>query len=114
MARTALTILYQNRFTALSNVTNPPVAADVANGNICGNDGYTELELTLAGGVARTFTVAIPTGVDIDLAAPSRTYPLPANGVYRAGPFPMDVYGAQLLMNASGAGVSVRAISLRG
>lgn len=114
MARTVLTVIHENRFTLISSVTTPPVAMDVANGNVSSNDGYTEIELTLAGGVARTVTVAIPGGVDTDLAAPSRTYTLPVNGVYRSGVFPTDVYGAELLLNASGAGVSIRVFSLRG
>lgn len=114
MARTVLTVIHESRFVLVSSVTTPPVAMDVANGNLVANDGYTELEMTLTGGVARTVSVAIPGGVDIDLAAPSRIYTLPANGVYRSGVFPMDVYGAELLLNASGAGVSIRVFSLRG
>ena len=114
MARTILRVIHQDRFTLISSVTTPPVAMDLANGNICGNDGYTELELTLTGGVARTVTVDIPGGVDLDLVAPDRIYSLPANGIYRAGPFPVSVYGAELLLNASGAGVAIRVFSLRG
>jgi hypothetical protein len=114
MARTVLTLIRENRFTLISSVTTPPVAMDSVNGNLVANDGYTEIEMTLTGGVARTVTVDIPGGVDFDLVAPDRIYTLPANGVYRAGVFPVDVYGPELLLNASGAGVAIRVFSLRG
>jgi hypothetical protein len=114
MARQVHAVIHQDRFTLISNVTTPPVAMDVANGDMSANDGYTELEFTLTGGVARTVTIDIPGGVDLDLVAPDRVYSLPANGLYRSGPYPMGVYGPELLMNASGAGVAVRVFSLRG
>lgn len=113
MARTPLTVIPQDRFALVSNVTRPPVAMDVALGNVAANDGATEIELTLTGGVARTVTILLPTGTDVDLANPSRVYPLPVNAVYRAGPYPVDRYGPELLLNASGAGVAIRVISLR-
>lgn len=112
MARTPLVTLRQDRFTALSSVTHPGVAMDAVNGNVAANDGNTEIEMVLAGGVARTVTVAIPGGVDFDLTAPSRPYVLPVNGTYRAGPFPVEVYGPTLLLDVSGAGVAIRVISL--
>lgn len=112
MARTILTVLRQDRFTALSNVTYPPTAMDTVNGNLAANDGSTELEFTLTGGVARTVSVTIPGGVDLNLAAPLRTYTLPVNGLYRVGPFPVKTYGPELILDVSGAGVAVRVISL--
>lgn len=112
MARTILAVLRQDRFTALSNVTYPPVAMDTVNGNLAANDGSTELEFTLTGGVARTVSVTIPGGVDLDLASPQRTYALPVDGLYRAGPFPVKTYGPELILDVSGAGVAVRVISL--
>src|SRR5512134_3303482 len=102
MAATSLVLIYQDRFTLISSVTTPPVAMDTVNGNVVANDGYTEIELTLTGGVARTVTVDIPGGVDFDLTAPDRIYTLPANGVYRAGVFPVAVYGSELQLLASG------------
>lgn len=114
MAATPLTVIQQDRFTLISSVTTPGVAMDVANGNVVANDGYTEIELTLTGGVARTVTVDIPGGVDFDLTAPDRIYTLPADGIYRAGVFPVAVYGSELLLQASGAGVAIRVFSLRG
>ena len=114
MARTVLTLIHQSRFTLVSSVTTPPVAMDVANGNLVANDGFTELEFTLTGGVLRTVTVDIPGGVDFDLAAPDRVYTLPVNGIYRAGVFPVETYGPELLLNSSGAGVAIRVFSLRG
>lgn len=112
--RTPITVNHLSRFV-LFTATNPAtVTADTANGNLSENDGYTYLEMTLTGGVARTVTVTIPGGVDVDLAAPARVYTLPSNGVYATGVFPMNEYGAQLLYTASGSGVSFRPISLRG
>lgn len=114
MAATPLTVIQQDRFTLISSVTTPGVAMDTVNGNVAANDGYTEIELTLTGGVARTVSVDIPTGVDFDLASPDRVYSLPVNGIYRAGPYPVGVYGPELQLTVSGAGVAIRVFSLRG
>lgn len=86
---------------------------DVANGNVADNDGYTFAVLTLSGGVARTVTVDIPAGFDVDLVVADRTYPLPSDGAYRTGVWPVSAYGASLLLNASGAGVAIQLFSLR-
>lgn len=86
---------------------------DVANGNVADNDGYTYMVLTLSGGVARTVSVVVPSGFDLDLVVSNRTYTLPSNGAYRTGVFPMSAYGPSLLLNASGAGVSIQLFTLR-
>jgi hypothetical protein len=112
--RTPITVNYLDRFHLFTAASPAPVGADTANGNVSINDGFTYLEMTLAGGVARTVTVIIPGGVDVDLAAPTRVYTLPSNGVYSTGVFPVGVYGAELMYTASGAGVSFRPISFRG
>lgn len=114
-ARTEIKVAQISRF-GLITATTPyaPAAADLANGNLAANDGYTWLELTNAAGASRTVTVLIPGGVDQDLASPSRNFTLPNNGVYYTGVFPLPVYGSQLLFSASAAGVSVRAFTMRG
>lgn len=114
-ARTEIKVGVISRFS-LVTATSPysPATADVTNGNFSANDGYTWLELTNAAGASRTVTVLIPGGVDQDLAAPSRVFTLPSNGIYYTGVFPMGTYGAQLLYTASGSGISFRAFSLRG
>lgn len=102
-----------SRFTATADSATPGIAMDVANGNVAENDGYTFAALTLSGGVARTVTLAVPAGVDVDLLVSSRTYSLPSNGVYRTGVFPVSVYGPSLLLNASGTGVAIQLFTLR-
>lgn len=114
MARTPVVVYPISRFALTTSATAPPVNMDVANGNVSANDGYTWLELTLSGGVARTVILDVPAGFDQDLVVGDRTYPLPSNGTYFTGVFPVSAYGAQLLLNASGAGVAIRIFSMRG
>lgn len=114
MARAVLTVFPISRFAVTTSATAPPVNMNTTDGNVAPNDGYTWLELVLSGGVARTVTVAIPSGFDQDLVVSSRSYPLPSNGTYFTGVFPVSAYGAQLLLNVSGAGVAIRAFSMRG
>lgn len=113
MARTALTVYSLSRFTVTADTATPAVAMDTVNGNVAANDGYTNIVFTLSGGVARTVTVAVPSGFDSDLVVSSRTYTLPSNGVYRTGVFPMSAYGPSLLLNASGAGVAIQLFTER-
>jgi len=114
MARTPITVQYLDRFHLFTATSPAPILANTVDGNLSINDGFTYLEMTLTGGVARTVTVTIPGGVDVDLAAPTRVYTLGSNGVYATGVFPVGVYGAELMYTASGAGVSIRPISFRG
>lgn len=113
MPRTTLPVYSISRFTATADTATPSVAMDVANGNVAPNDGYTYATLTLSGGVARTVTVAVPSGFDLDLVITSRSYTLSSNGVYRTGVFPVSAYGPQLLLNSSGAGVAIQLFTLR-
>jgi hypothetical protein len=113
VARTVLPVYSISRFSATPDTATPGVTMDVANGNVADNDGYTWAALTLSGGVARTVTVAIPSGFDFDLVVTSRTYPLPSNGVYRTGVFPVSAYGSSVLLNSSGSGVAIQLFTLR-
>lgn len=114
MARTVVTVFPISRFALTTSATAPPVNMDVTNGNVAPNDGYTWIEMVLTGGVARTVTVDIPAGFDQDLVVTDRTYPLPSNGTYFTGVFPVSAYGSQLLLDVSGAGVAIRIFSMRG
>lgn len=113
MPRTVLPVYPISRFAVTADSATPGTAMDVANGNVAANDGYTYAVFTLTGGVARTVTLAVPSGFDLDLVVTSRTYPLPSNGMYRTGVFPISAYGAQLLLNSSGSGVAVQLFTLR-
>lgn len=113
MPRTVLPVYSISRFSATVDTSTPGIAMDVANGNVANNDGYTYAVLTLTGGVARTVTVAVPSGFDLDLVVTSRTYTLPSNGTYRTGVWPVSAYGDSLLLNASGAGVAIQLFTLR-
>lgn len=113
MPRTILPVYPISRFTATADTATPGVAMDVANGNVAGNDGYTYAAFVLTGGVARTVTLAVPSGFDLDLVVSSRVYSLPSNGTYRTGVFPISAYGPELLLNASGSGVAIQLFTLR-
>lgn len=113
MPRVVLPVYSVSRFVALENSATPATALDQVNGNVADNDGFTYMQMNLSGGVARTVTVAVPSGFDLDLPISSRSYPLPSNGVYRTGVFPVSVYGPQLLIDVSGANVAVRLFTLR-
>lgn len=113
-ARTEVPITYVSRFGVVSSTSPAPKVADLANGNVSLNDGYTWLELTNTSGASRTVTLFVTQGFDADLLISNRTYTMPANGVYYTGVYPISFYGSYLLYTASGAGVSFRAISMRG
>lgn len=114
-ARTEVKVAQISRFAVVTSTTPySPQAADLTNGNIAINDGYTWLEITNAAGASRTVTVTIPGGVDQDLVAPTRPIVMPTNDVYKSGVFPVAVYGPQILFTASGSGVSFRAFTQRG
>lgn len=114
MARTLIPVLSLDRFHLFTGNTPAFTSLDVTNGNVSPNDGFTYLEIVSGAGASRTLTIVIPGGVDVDLASPSRVYTLPLNGTYATGVFPVYTYGAELLYNASGSGLQVRPISLRG
>lgn len=113
MPRTVLPVYPVSRFTLSTDTLHPSVAMDVTNGNVSDNDGYTYAVFTLSGGVARTVTVDVPSGFDLDLVISDRTYTLPSNGVYRTGVWPVSAYGPSLLLNASGSGVAIQLFTLR-
>jgi hypothetical protein len=113
-ARTEVPVTFVSRFGVVSSSTPAPKAADLVNGNVSLNDGYTWLEMTNSAGASRTVTLFVPQGFDADLLISNRTYTMPANGVYYTGVFPMSFYGNYLLYTASGSGITFRAISMRG
>lgn len=90
-----------------------PTVLDSANGNYVQNDGSTLLWLSNGAGVTRTVSVEVPEDVDADLPVTARTYTLSAGQAGYTGIFPREIYGAQLLVDVSGATVSAVAYSTR-
>jgi hypothetical protein len=112
--RTPLTVTSISR-TALTALPTPTVAGDVANGNVAPNDGATFLAVVSGDASTHNLTVTVVSGVDGLTAGPrSYTVPVAASGVQACGPFPLQYYGSQLLINADSAQVKVAAYSLLG
>lgn len=97
---------------ALTALPNPSIACDATNGNVCANDGFTVLHLLNNDGAAtHNVTVQIVSGVDGATAGP-KSYTLPISTTRQvAGPFPLQYYGSQLLINADSAQVAVMPVS---
>lgn len=111
MARTQLTVRQITRLALLA-ATTPP-AADVANGNVCTNDGCTFFAFTNTDVVPRNVTVQVASGVD-GLTAGPRTYPLPVSAASQyTGIFPVLFYGNTLLINADSTNVKISVYTVR-
>ncbi len=109
--RTAVSVTSVNR-TALTAIPAPSVAADVANGNFCYNDGATVLVLLNTDSGTHTLTVQMASGVDGQTAGPrSYTVAVSANQQW-TGVFPVQFYGNQLAFNLDSALVKVLPVSL--
>lgn len=111
MARASITFIRLTR-TALGAVTSTTVL-DSANGNYVTNDGATFFYLENTDIVSRTVSVLVPEDVDQNLAVASRTFVLSAGQVGLTGTFPREIYGGQILVDVSGAGVEAVAYSVR-
>jgi hypothetical protein len=111
MARAIIQFVHLSRLAFSINPT--ATALDNVNGNFSANDGGTFLELNNTAGGTRTVSVEVPEDVDADLPVSSRTYTLLAGQVGKTGVFPREVYGAQLLVDVSGTGVTAVAYSIR-
>lgn len=111
MARAAITFVRLDRHVFTPN----PVATtlDSVNGNFALNDGASFLELNNTALVSRTISVEVPEQVDQNLPVTSRTYTLNAGQVGKTGIYPREVYGSQLLVDVSGAGVQCVVYSVR-
>jgi hypothetical protein len=72
---------------------------DVTNGNYADNDGATVVFLS-NGASTRTLTVTSPDTV-YGLAVADKVYSLTANQFEIAGPFPLETFGPQLLLDFS-------------
>jgi len=90
-----------------------PTVLDSVAGNYVLNDGATFLRLNNTALVARTVSVEVPEDVDANLPVTSRTFTLSAGQVGMTGIFPREIYGSQLLVDVSGAGVQAVANSIR-
>lgn len=75
------------------------VTPDVTNGNYALNDGMTSLYL-VSDGSSRTVTVTTPVTVG-PFAVADQLITVPANSFAQYGPFPLDVFGPQLLLDFS-------------
>lgn len=111
MARAVITLARLTRTTFTPNPT--ATTLDSVNFNYVNNDGGTFLELNNTSGVTRTVSVEVPEQVDQNLPVSSRTYSLNAGQVGKTGIYPREIYGATLLVDVSGAGVTAVAYSIR-
>lgn len=109
--RTPITATSISR-AALTAVPAPSVAADVANGNYCYNDGATVLVLLNSDSSSHTLTVQLASGVDGATAGPKTyTVAVSANTQW-TGVFPLQFYGNQLAFSLDSALVKVLPVSL--
>lgn len=84
---------------------------DATNGNSLGNSGVQWIELTNGAGTTSTVTVAQPNAQD-GVTSPGKVYSIPTTQKRRIGPFPVAIYGANLIITASVATVTARAYQL--
>jgi len=109
--RTPITVTSVNR-TALTAIPAPATAADVANGNLCYNDGATVLVLLNTDSSTHTLTVQMSSGSDGQTTGPrSLTVAISANQQW-TGVFPVQFYSNQLAFNLDSALVKVQPVSL--
>lgn len=102
MPATAVTV---NKIDRKIPIVKPTaVACDNVNGNTVPNGGTTFLELTSAAG--GTVTVTFTKDVDGVVPAPL-SYTLTGVQTKLAGPFPVDMYGQNLIFMASVATITV-------
>lgn len=111
MARAAISVIHLTRMVFTVNPTGTTLSNTL--GNYADNDGGTFLELNNASGGTRTVSVEVPANVDANLPVGSRTFTLTNGQVGKTGIFPIDVYGAQLIVDVSGTGVTATAFTIR-
>lgn len=98
MART-LAATKRVRLSGFTWVTADLLTPDTSNGNYALNDGATVVFLA-NGSNSRTLTVTTPDTV-LGLAVADQVYSLTANQFDLAGPFPVETFGPQLLLDFS-------------
>lgn len=95
------------------NTALTPLTGDATNGHVMFNDGATFFEFRNNGATVRTIDVLVPQDFDGDLAITARTYSLPASATdAKTGPFPVAVYGPELMINVSHSDVRILAYSV--
>lgn len=87
------------RFNGSPWVAGDLLTPDTANGNYADNDGATVIYLA-NGASTRTLTVTSPDTV-YGLAVADKVYSLTANQFDFVGPFPLETFGPQLLLDFS-------------
>ncbi len=93
----------------------PGTTGDTVNGHYAVNDGAVFLRFSSTAPGTQTVSVLVPGGVDTDLSAGPRTYPVPAGSTGSfTGFFPVATYGTELLINVSSALLKVSAYSFLG
>jgi hypothetical protein len=98
MART-LIATKRVRLAGFVWIASDLVVPDVANGNYAANDGATVVYLA-NGSSTRTLTVTTPDTI-YGLSIADQVYSLTANQFDIVGPFPVETFGPQLLLDFS-------------
>jgi hypothetical protein len=88
-------------------------AGDNTNGNVFPNNGAIWLEVTNGGGSAGTITVAYASKVD-GQTVPAKSYSLAASAKRRIGPFPVTLFGTNVVVTPSAATITIAAYQLSG
>lgn len=85
---------------------------DTANGMTCSNNGQTWLEVSNSAGSPGTVTVAYANTVD-GQTIPVKSYSIPATtGKRRIGPFPVALFGTNLVITVSATTITIAAYVL--
>jgi len=109
MARTKATtrrVKLDGSFWVAADLVTP----DTSNGNYADNDGATVVYLA-NGANTRTLTVTSPDTV-YGLAVADKVYTVTANQFGIAGPFPLETFGPQLLLDFSATDLKFLVFSL--
>lgn len=100
-----------SRYTLTTAPT--PVTGDATNGHVLHNDGATFFEFRNNGATNRTIDILVPQDFDGDLNITARTYTLLASATdTKTGPYPVAVYGPELLVDVSHSDVRILAYSV--
>lgn len=93
-------------------VTATPVTGDTVNNHYMQNSGKEKFHAknTNASATARTVTILVAKTID-GQAVTSVTQAIPAGATWVFGPFPVDVYGTQVLVNVDHAELTLAGVA---